>query len=148
MGGSLDLTDHTCLTGIVFSHYFTRQPPCPKTEIACATNSLVSKKTANLFRRPGSREGNTLHATLFSNIRITDEQPKTTDHSLPLPLSSFPSRLFVSLIRIKSSLGVTEKILRNWLFSEANYLIPPGLLHHRLEMPIFANLKRVRTENI
>jgi hypothetical protein len=45
-------------------------------------------------------------------------------------------------------LGVTERVLRNWMFTRASYLLPPGLLHDRLEMPLFADLKRLRVEMI
>ena len=51
--------------------------------------------------------------------------------------------LFRAVYEVVQPLGVTENVLRNWMFSRASYLIPPGLLHHRLEMPLFANLKRV-----
>lgn len=45
-------------------------------------------------------------------------------------------------------LGITESVLRNWVFTKASYLLPPGLLHHSLEIPLFAGLKRVRVEMI
>ncbi len=54
--------------------------------------------------------------------------------------------LFRAVYEILQPLGVTENVLRNWLFSEASYLVPPGLLHERLEIPLFANLKRVRVD--
>jgi len=56
--------------------------------------------------------------------------------------------LFRAADEVLQPLGVTENVLRNWLFSEASYLVPPGLLHHRLEMPLFADLKRVRVEMV
>jgi DNA polymerase-2 len=52
--------------------------------------------------------------------------------------------LFRAVYEVLQPLGVTESVLRNWMFSEASYLLPPGLLHHRLEMPLFADLKHVR----
>jgi DNA polymerase elongation subunit (family B) len=52
--------------------------------------------------------------------------------------------LFRAVYEVLEPLGVTETVLRNWMFSEASYLLPPGLLHHRLEMPLFADLKHVR----
>ncbi|MGB8982586.1 MAG: DNA polymerase domain-containing protein, partial [Anaerolineales bacterium] len=51
--------------------------------------------------------------------------------------------LFRAVHEVLQPLGVTEDVLRNWMFSEASYLLPPGLLHNRLEEPLFANLKRV-----
>jgi DNA polymerase II len=56
--------------------------------------------------------------------------------------------LFRAVNEILQPLGVTENVLRNWLFSEASYLVPPGLLHDRLEMPLFANLKRIRVDMV
>jgi DNA polymerase II len=54
--------------------------------------------------------------------------------------------LFRAVYEVLQPLGVTEEVLRNWLFSEASYLLPPGLLHPRLEIPLFANLKHMRVE--
>jgi DNA polymerase elongation subunit (family B) len=56
--------------------------------------------------------------------------------------------LFRAVYEVLQPLGVTENVLRNWLFSEASYLVPPGLLHDRLEMPLFANLKNVRVDMV
>jgi DNA polymerase-2 len=56
--------------------------------------------------------------------------------------------LFRAIYEVVQPLGVTENVLRDWMFSRASYLIPPGLLHHRLEMPLFANLKHMRVEMI
>lgn len=33
-------------------------------------------------------------------------------------------------------LKITGKVLRNWMFTRVNDL-PPGMLHHGLEMPLF-----------
>jgi hypothetical protein len=52
--------------------------------------------------------------------------------------------LFRAVYEVLQPLGVTESVLRNWIFSEASYLLPPGLLYPRLEMPLFADLKHVR----
>lgn len=54
--------------------------------------------------------------------------------------------LFRAIHEVVQPLGVTENVLRNWMFSQASYLLPPGLLHHRLEMPLFASLGRVRVD--
>jgi DNA polymerase II len=56
--------------------------------------------------------------------------------------------LFRAVYEVLQPLGVTESVLRNWIFSEASYLLPPGLLHHRLEMPLFADLKHVRVNTM
>jgi DNA polymerase elongation subunit (family B) len=69
---------------------------------------------------------------------------------VPQPLNSasidtvkYKELLFRAVYEVLQPFGVTENVLRNWLFSEASYLVPPGLLHQRLEMPLFANLKRI-----
>jgi DNA polymerase elongation subunit (family B) len=54
--------------------------------------------------------------------------------------------LFRAAHEILQPLGVTEGVLRNWMFSRASYLIPPGLLHNRMEMPLFANLNPIRVD--
>lgn len=56
--------------------------------------------------------------------------------------------LFRAFYEILQPLGVTESVLKNWMFSEASYLFPPGLLHPRLDMPLFAPLKRIRVDRI
>ena len=56
--------------------------------------------------------------------------------------------LFRAIDEVLQPLGVTKRVLKNWIFSEASYLLPPGLLHPRLEMPLFAGLKRIRVEMI
>jgi DNA polymerase II len=58
--------------------------------------------------------------------------------------AKYKELLFRAVYELLQPLGVTRSVLRNWMFSQANYLLPPGLLHHRLEMPLFAGLKRVQ----
>jgi DNA polymerase elongation subunit (family B) len=45
-------------------------------------------------------------------------------------------------------LGVTENILKQWIFSEAGYIAPPGRLGStdttKLELPLFNDLKYLR----
>jgi hypothetical protein len=74
---------------------------------------------------------------------------------LPEPLNParvdsarYKELLFRAAHEVLQPLGVTEPVLRNWMFSRASYLLPPGLLHHRLEMPLFAGLKNVRMDMI
>jgi DNA polymerase elongation subunit (family B) len=69
-------------------------------------------------------------------------------HPAFLDTARYKEILFRAVHEVLQPLGVTESVLRNWLFSEASYLLPPGLLHHRLEIPLFAELKRVRVEMI
>jgi hypothetical protein len=56
--------------------------------------------------------------------------------------------LFRAVYEVLQPFGVTKSVLKNWMFDEASYLVPAGLLHHRLEMPLFANLKRIRVDSI
>jgi hypothetical protein len=74
---------------------------------------------------------------------------------LPNPLNStlidiakYKELLFRAIHEVLQPLGVPENVLRNWMFSRASYLLPPGLLHHRLEMPLFADLSRVFVDMI
>jgi DNA polymerase II len=47
-------------------------------------------------------------------------------------------------------LGVSERTLRDWLFSKAGYISPPGILSStdktRLALPLFNNIKRLRVD--
>jgi len=62
--------------------------------------------------------------------------------------AKYKELLFRAVHEVLQPLGVTENILRNWMFSDASYLLPPGVLHPRLEMPLFANLNRLRVDII
>jgi len=55
--------------------------------------------------------------------------------------------LFRAVHEVLQPLGVTGAVIRNWMFSRASYLLPPGLLSNRLELPLFANLMRLRVYN-
>ena len=52
---------------------------------------------------------------------------------------------------ILQPLGVTERILRDWLFGGAGYLAPPGMLGSadptRLALPLLANLEYLRVDS-
>jgi DNA polymerase elongation subunit (family B) len=74
---------------------------------------------------------------------------------LPGPLSPshvdtlrYKELLFRAVHEILQPLGVSENILRNWVFSQANYILPRGCLHDRLEMPLFADLKHLHVDLI
>jgi len=54
--------------------------------------------------------------------------------------------LFRAVYEVVQPLGVTQSVLRDWMFAKGNYLLPPGVLHHRLDMPLFAGLKRIRID--
>jgi DNA polymerase-2 len=63
-------------------------------------------------------------------------------------IARYKELLFRAVYEILQPLGVTESVLRNWIFSQASYLLPPGLLHTRMEMPLFANMERVRVDTM
>jgi DNA polymerase-2 len=63
-----------------------------------------------------------------------------------IDIARYKELLFRAAYEIMQPLGVTERVLKNWMFSRASYLLPPGLLHTKMEMPLFANLKRVRVD--
>jgi DNA polymerase-2 len=63
-----------------------------------------------------------------------------------IDIPKYKELIFRASHEVLQPLGVAERVLRNWMFSQASYLVPPGLLHNRIEMPLFANLPRVRVE--
>ena len=63
-----------------------------------------------------------------------------------IDVPKYQELLFRAAYEVFQPLGVTRKVLRNWMFSQASYLLPPGLLHNRLEMPLFANLKHLHVD--
>jgi DNA polymerase-2 len=73
--------------------------------------------------------------------------PKPLDVTL-VDIARYKEFLFRAAYEVLQPLGVTERVLRNWMFCQASYLFPPGLLHSRMEMPLFANLKRVRVDTM
>ena len=62
--------------------------------------------------------------------------------------SKYRELLFRAIHEVLQPMGVTKDVLKNWVFFNTSYLIPPGFLHNRLEMPIFANLKHMHIEII
>jgi DNA polymerase-2 len=67
-------------------------------------------------------------------------------HPGGIDIAKYKELLFRAVYEVLQPLGVGEGVLRNWMFRKASYLLPPGLLHPRLEMPLFANLKHLRVE--
>jgi DNA polymerase-2 len=63
-----------------------------------------------------------------------------------IDIPRYKDLLFRAVYEVLQPLGATESVLRNWIFSRASYLLPPGLLHNRLDLPLFANLKHVRMD--
>ena len=65
-----------------------------------------------------------------------------------IDIPRYKELLFRAVHEVLQPLGVPENVLKNWVFSGASYLLSPGLLHHRLELPLFANLKRLRVDTL
>jgi DNA polymerase-2 len=63
-------------------------------------------------------------------------------------IARYKELLFRAVYEIVQPLGVTERVLRNWMFCQASYLLPPGLLHTRMEMPLFVDLKNIRVDTM
>jgi hypothetical protein len=67
-----------------------------------------------------------------------------------LDILRYRELVFRAVHEIVQPLGVTEKTLRDWLFSKAGYITPPGLLASadstRLEIPLFNTLKYIRVD--
>ena len=67
-----------------------------------------------------------------------------------IDISRYKELTFRAVHEILQPLGVTEKTLRNWLFSKAGYITQPGLLSSadstRLELPLFNTLKYLRVD--
>jgi DNA polymerase II len=124
------------------------------------TQTLSRELDAYRVLSPVARAASQLQA-MGKNIRMgqrihfiytrTEQGVRAWD--LPEPLqpawvdtARYKDLLFRAAQEILQPLGVTEPVLRNWIFSQASYLLPPGLLHNRLEMPLFANLKNMRVD--
>jgi len=65
-----------------------------------------------------------------------------------IDIPKYKELLFRAVHEVLQPLGVPGNVLRNWMFCEASYLLPPGMLHDRLEMPLFVGLKSVRVDMI
>jgi hypothetical protein len=88
-------------------------------------------------------------------IQFLYTKTKAGVHAWDLPGSVRPSHLdivrykellFRAIYEILQPLGVGENVLRNWLFSQASYIRPRGILHDQLEIPLFANLKHIHVD--
>jgi len=75
--------------------------------------------------------------------------PGTFDITI-IDIPRYKELLFRAVHEILQPLGVIESVLRNWMYCEAGYLLPPGLLNpsisKRLDLPLFANLKHLSME--
>jgi DNA polymerase II len=63
--------------------------------------------------------------------------PGTLDPAL-IDVPRYKELLFRAAHEVLQPLGVSEDVLRNWMFSRASYLVAPGLLHDRLALPLLS----------
>ena len=69
-----------------------------------------------------------------------------TIQSSYIDTARYKELLFRAVFEILQPMGVTESVLRNWMFSQASYIVPRGYLHNKLAMPLFTNLKHVHVD--
>ncbi len=85
-------------------------------------------------------------------IRIIYTGPGPGVHAWDLPKALDPRNVDIikyrelllrAVLEVLQPLGVTEAILKDWLFSRAGYLAPPGLLYYadpiKLALPLLGN---------
>ena len=65
-----------------------------------------------------------------------------------IDIARYAELLFRAVHEVVQPLGVTEQVLRDWMFKKASYLLPPGWLHPRQELPLFANLDHLYIEPV
>ncbi len=68
------------------------------------------------------------------------EVPEPFDPDL-IDTTKYKELLLQAVHEVFQPLGVSKSVLRNWMFGGVSYLMPPGYLHSRIEMPLFAGLK-------
>ena len=74
--------------------------------------------------------------------------PSALDPDL-IDLPRYKELLFRAVYEVLQPLGVTESVLRDWIYSQAGYVAPPGLLSSpgdfdKLDLPLFAPMERLR----
>jgi DNA polymerase I len=126
------------------------------------TQTLSRELTEYSVPSPLARAAIQLHATgkdihMGQKIQFLYTKTKQGVHAWDLPGQIPPSHpdtirykelLFRAIHEILQPLGVSENVLRNWLFSHASYILPSGFLHDRFETPLFAKLKHMHVDLI
>jgi hypothetical protein len=92
-------------------------------------------------------------------IRIIYTGPGPGVHAWDLPKALDPRNVDIikyrelllrAVLEVLQPLGVTEAILKDWLFSRAGYLAPPGLLGSSdaisLALPLLAGVQHLRLD--
>ena len=126
------------------------------------TQTLSREPTDYKVFSPAARAARQLqaigkHVRMGQRIQFLYTRTKQGVHAWDVPgpfdltwidTARYKELLLRAVHEVLQPLGITEGVLRNWMFTRASYLLPLGLLHHRLEMPLFADLKRLRVEMI
>jgi len=98
-------------------------------------------------------QGKTLHRG--QPVRYIYTCPGSAVYAWDLPTSLDPQRIDVhqykelvlrAVHEVLQPLGVTEIVLRDWIFNKAGYLLPPGLLSSKSNLPLFADLEYLRVD--
>ena len=75
--------------------------------------------------------------------------PDAFDHAL-IDVPRYKDLLFRAVHEVLQPMGISEYVLRDWMFSEASYMLPACWLglnqSHTAELPLFANLKYLSTQ--
>jgi len=60
-----------------------------------------------------------------------------------IDVAKYKELLFRAAYEVFQPLGVPKNVMRNWFYGNVNYLVAPGWLHPRMELPLFAYLERI-----
>ena len=67
-----------------------------------------------------------------------------------IDVSRYKELLFRAVHEVLQPIGIPEDVLRDWMFSEASYMLPACWLglnqSHTAELPLFANLNYLSTQ--
>ncbi|MBC7876151.1 MAG: hypothetical protein H7Y59_03185 [Anaerolineales bacterium] len=63
-----------------------------------------------------------------------------------IDITKYKVLLFSAVYEVLQPLGVSRNVLKNWIFGKASYLVPPGQLVNRQDLPLFANLKYLHVD--
>jgi DNA polymerase II len=125
-----------------------------------ATQTLSRELAEYRVPSPVARAANQLQATgkdIHMGQRIQFLYTKTkygvmawdvfdiNNHNL-IDIAKYEELLFRAAYEVFQPLGVPKSVLKNWFYGNVNYLVPPGWLHQRMELPLFANLRHLRVD--
>jgi hypothetical protein len=87
-----------------------------------------------------------LHIAAGPGARAWDLSEEVDPRIVDLP--RYRELLLRAVHEVLQPLGVTEEVLRGWLFSRAGYFVPPGLVHSgtdmsRVHLPLFDSTQTI-----